>query len=187
MFEVVIKATKPSPDGFNVLCHGDLWTNNFMYSHDEHNNIQKLLMVDYQICHWTSPAIDLLFLLVESPELELKVKEFDTFVHYYHTHLIANLKKLNYTKKAPTLISLQIEILQRASISVMLTTGHMAAVLLDPNSDSNIENMMKDDEVGMSLKKSMYTNPRYVAHMMELLPFFEKKGILDIASHSECN
>lgn len=178
----MIESAKASPNGFNVLCHGDLWTNNFMYSHDNKNTIEELLLVDFQICQWTSPAIDLLFLLVESPQLELKIKEFDSFVHHYHTHLVENLKKLNYTKKPPTLVGLHIDILERAAISVCLTTGHMAVILLDPNSESNIDNMMKDDETGMNLKKSMYTNPRFVAHMEEILPFFEKKGILDIES-----
>lgn len=183
LYEAVIKATEPSQNGFNVLGHGDLWTNNFMYSHDPQNKIENLLIVDYQICQWTSPAIDLLYLLIESTEVTIKVKEFDTFVHYYHTHLIESLKKLKYSKKAPTLLDLQIDILQRSPMAVMLVILHLTSVLLDPSSESNMENFLKDDEAGFNLKKSMYTNSRYIEHMMELLPFFERRGILDVASN----
>lgn len=181
LYGAVLRATEPSQNGFNVLGHGDLWTNNFMYSHDDQNKIKELLIVDYQICQWTSPAIDLLFLLIESPELPIKVKEFETFVYYYHSHLIENLRKLNYSKKVPSLLDLQIDILERSPVAAMLTILHMPSVLLDPSKESNMENFLKDDEAGFNFKKSLYTNPRYFDHMMELLPFFERKGILDIS------
>lgn len=180
MYKAVTKSTTSNPNGFNVLCHGDLWTNNFMYRHNSENKIEDLLIVDYQICQWTSPAIDLFYLIIESAELSIKVKEFDTFVHYYHSHLVENLQKLNYTGEVPTLLELQIDILERSPIALMLVILHLTSVLLDPSSESNMENFLKDDEAGFKLKKSMYTNPRYIDHMMELLPFFEKKGILNI-------
>lgn len=158
-----------------------------MYSHDNENTIEKLLMVDYQLCQWSSPAMDLLFLLIESPRLELKISKFDEFVEFYQKNLVINLKKLGYKKKIPTLIDLEVNILQRAAISMILMTGHMGAILLDPSEESNMENMMSDGENGASFKKAMFTNPRYVAHMMELLPFFEKKGVLDLAANFKKN
>lgn len=154
-----------------------------MYSHDDQNNIQDLLMVDFQLCQWSSPALDLLFLLIESPQLELKVSQFDTFVEYYHQHLIANLKKLGYSKKMPTLFDLEVNILQRYPISMILMTGHMPAILLDPSNESNMENMMNDSEGGANFKKALFTNPRYIRHMMELLPFLEQKGVLDLENN----
>lgn len=153
-----------------------------MYSHDNKNTIEELLMVDFQLCMWSSPAIDLLFLLVESPQLELKVSQFDEFVEFYQNHLVVNLKKLGYKKKMPTLYDLEVNILQRAAISMILMTGHMPLILLDPSKDNNMENVMSDGENGTNLKTAMFTNPRFVAHMMELLPFLDKKGVLDLSA-----
>lgn len=187
LFDAALKATQPNQKGFNVLCHGDLWTNNFMYSHDNQNTIEKVLMVDFQICQWSSPALDLLFLLIESPLLELKVSKFDEFVEFYQNNLVINLKKLGYKKKMPTLFDLEVNILQRAALSMILMTGHMSAILLEPSEESNMENMMDSGEGGTNFKKAMFGNPRYIAHMMELLPFLEKKGVLDIAANFKKN
>lgn len=159
-----------------------------MYSHDDKNNtIDGLLMVDFQICHWTSPAYDLLFLLIESPQLALKVSQFDSFVEFYQNHLVINLKKLGYKKKIPTLFDLEVNILQRASISMNLMTLHMGAILLDPSTESNIENVMSESDEGVNFKKALFTNARYIAHMMELLPFLENKGVLDLESNLKKN
>lgn len=181
IFEEAIKSVKKNPEpGFNVLCHGDLWTNNFMYTHDEENNIEEVLMVDYQTCFWSSPAVDLLYFIIGSPKIEIKVNEFDTLVHHYYTVLVQMLKKLKYQKKIPTLIDLHVDILKRGIFGFMNSFGVMTAILLDPGTDAKMENMMNSDDAALKFKQRMYTNPRFIEHIQKLLPFFEKKGILNI-------
>lgn len=180
IFEDVVKCVKKNPEpGFNVLCHGDLWTNNFMYAHDEQNNIKEVLMVDYQMCFWSSPVVDLLYFIIASPQIDIKINEFDTLIHHYHTHLVHTLKKLNYKKQIPSLIELHIDILKRGVFGLMNCFGIMSAVLLEPGNDCKMENMLNSDDAALKFKQRMFTNPRFIEHLQRLLPFFEKKGILN--------
>lgn len=181
LFAKAVKAVQKNPEpGFNVLCHGDLWTNNFMYTHDEDNNIKEVLLVDYQMCVWSSPAIDLLYFIVGSPTIDIKVNEFDTLVHHYYTILVQTLKKLKYQKKIPSLTDLHVDILRRGIFGLMNCFGVMSVILLEPDNDCKMENMMNSDEAGLKFKQRMFTNPRFFEHMQKLLPFFEKKGILHL-------
>lgn len=71
------------PDEFNVLNHGDCWLSNIMFNHDQ--NTGKLIdtyLVDYQMPKYGTVAIDLLYFLISSPQLELKVNKFDYFIKY---------------------------------------------------------------------------------------------------------
>lgn len=62
----------------NVVCHGDVWRNNLMFSSD------SCILVDYQLLRYTSPGADLaMFLYLNcSPELR-KSFESELIRHYY--------------------------------------------------------------------------------------------------------
>lgn len=45
---------------FNVLNHGDLWTNNLMYKYDEAGNPVDSVLLDFQFGFLGSPALDLI-------------------------------------------------------------------------------------------------------------------------------
>jgi len=54
---------------FNVLNHGDFWSNNMMFSHDSFGNIKDIYMVDFQIPKYGSVAQDLYYFLMTSTKL----------------------------------------------------------------------------------------------------------------------
>lgn len=109
----IMKVGILNPDEFNVLNHGDCWLSNMMFQYDEKTG--KLLdvnLVDYQMPKYGTVAIDLLYFLISSPQLELKVNKFDYFIKYYYDQLIAHLKLLSYTKQLPTLIDIHTSLLK---------------------------------------------------------------------------
>jgi len=101
------------PNEFNVLNHADCWINNMLFHHDkETGKLLELCLVDYQMCKYGTVAIDLLYFLLSSPKLELKLNKFEFFVKQYHDQLIKHLKLLNYTQKLPSLIDIHTSILK---------------------------------------------------------------------------
>ncbi|XP_061395693.1 uncharacterized protein LOC133331310 [Musca vetustissima] len=177
----IIDSEKRSMDDFNVLSHGDCWSNNIMFQHDEHNNIVKTLLVDFQAGRFTSPALDLQYFLLGSTCLENKIKYYDYFISYYHKQLVENLMILGYPKKLPTLRDVHLWMIDFAFMGYTVILKSLPVVLLDPSTtkDINMDNMMGDKKDGGAMQKAMYTGERYCKQMQQLLPWLANKGYFD--------
>lgn len=127
---------------------------------------------------WGSPAIDLHYFIVSSAEKKLKTSEFDTIIQYYHEHLVKTLKQLGYRGHIPTLLELQIDLLQRGFLGVMASISVLPVVVLKECEDADISNMLDEGDTGMNLKRKMYLNPVYVNIIEMLYDYYDKKGIL---------
>lgn len=165
-------------DQFNVLNHGDIWSNNIMFNY-EGNRLQDTCFVDFQMSKYGSPIYDLYYFILSSAGLDIKLESFDYFIKYYHDHLIENLKLLEYTKTFPTLQSLHLKLLDTGFAAVMVAVGLMGTVLLDPTDTANMGNFLSDEEAGNVFRKMIYTNPKYIKAMNDMLPWLDNKGFLD--------
>lgn len=187
---------------FNVLNHGDCWTNNIMFQHDEHGHVKETYFVDFQLTKYGSPSQDLLYFLMSSPKLEIKLDQFDYFVRYYHENLKASLELLKYPNEIPSLRDLHIELLSNGLwgnkffefefehifsvtnfyllTAVYTVTAVMAAVLLDPSDKANLEQLVTESDDTIAFRKQMYLNKRYRSHAEVLLPWLCRKGFLDV-------
>lgn len=177
--ELLIKSEEAFVNEFNVLNHGDLWCNNIMFQYDDAGGIKEVYFVDYQICRWGSPALDLQYFIFSSCNLEIKVKEFDFMIKYYHGQLVKYLKLLHYPGELPTLVDLHIQLLKRGSIGINTSLGIMSVILADPSEDASIESAMQDTDAAMAFKKGLYSNPRFVKAIQTLLPYLDNRGLLD--------
>lgn len=129
---------------------------------------------------WGSPAIDLHYFIVSSAENKLKTSEFDAIIQYYHEHLVETLRLLGYKGHIPTLLELQIDLLQRGFLGVMASISVLPVVVLKDCEDADISNMLDEGDAGMNLKRNMYMNPAYVNIVEMLYDYYDKKGILQL-------
>lgn len=122
MFEKCMKVCEKNSKQFNVLNHGDLWTNNILFLYDSNNRPIDLrfvrfffsrnyliiiylfcLQIDFQFSIFTTPALDLHYFICTSPQQDIEKKHLERLLSYYHEQLVANLKKCNYPNdKIPT-------------------------------------------------------------------------------------
>lgn len=174
------RLTQPSsdPNVFQVLCHGDPWLNNCLFSYNENRKPTDIIFIDYQICLWLSPFYDLLYFFVTSTNHNLKENAFDSLIFCYHEELVKNLKRLKYTKRIPTLRDLHIDLMKNGFFATVLAPRLMAVMLMEPRNDSTIQNVMNDG--ADDLKKAMFSSPAYVKNIEALYTFLEKRGLLDI-------
>lgn len=98
-------------DEFRCLNHGDFHCNNIMFQYDDEGKIKETKFIDLQMSRYCSPAQDLIYILLSSVSIELKISKFDYFIGFYHRQLIENLKLLRYPKTLPTLRSIHVAII----------------------------------------------------------------------------
>uniref|UniRef100_A0A6P4EQT9 Uncharacterized protein LOC108045664 isoform X1 n=1 Tax=Drosophila rhopaloa TaxID=1041015 RepID=A0A6P4EQT9_DRORH len=187
-----IKALKPvvidemfrlgevDPTDFNVLNHGDSWSNNIMFQYDDFGQIKEVYMVDYQVSKYGSVAQDLLYFLISSTKLEDKLSKFDYYIKVYHDNLVEHLKILKYSKPVPSLRDIHKTLFKYGLFAYSVATGVMAAVLVDPTENASFENFVGDSAEGVDFQMQMYNNARYRKHIQAILPWLLNRGALDI-------
>ncbi|XP_073842738.1 uncharacterized protein [Musca autumnalis] len=179
--EAIFKSSEHQhDDDFKVLNHGDAWVNNIMFSYEEATGkILDTYFVDYQMPRYASPAQDLIYFILSSAQYEIKLKEFDFFIAFYHRHLEENLKMLKYPKKIPSLRDIHLMLYRDGIWGYMTVTNVMAAVLCDPSENASLDNFVGDSDAGLAFKRQMYSNARYRKHMEAILPWLLNRGLLD--------
>lgn len=88
---------EPSSEFPNVLCHRDLWHSNLMFKFNENDedNIQRIkfdkpqcaMMVDFQFCRYSPPALDVLQTIFLTTTRENRIEHFNDYLLYYYYQL----------------------------------------------------------------------------------------------------
>lgn len=63
----------------------------------------------------------------------------------------------------------------------MTVVSVLPTCLIDPTEEASMDMMMRTDEIGTAFKHKLYNHPQFVNEMMDLLPFFDQKGLLDFS------
>ncbi|XP_049531383.1 uncharacterized protein LOC125948892 [Anopheles darlingi] len=103
---------KPSASIQNVLIHGDFRIKNMLHQIDENGRHKDTILIDYQACNWTTPAIDLFNLLDIVADQTVKDNHRNELILLYHQQYTDLLKRMGFTGKIPTLLELQLELLR---------------------------------------------------------------------------
>nr|AAZ78604.1 CHKov1 [Drosophila melanogaster]AAZ78608.1 CHKov1 [Drosophila melanogaster]AAZ78622.1 CHKov1 [Drosophila melanogaster]AAZ78636.1 CHKov1 [Drosophila melanogaster] len=179
MIDELFKMCVVDPTEFNVLNHGDSWSNNIMFQYEESGKIKEVYMVDFQVSKYGTVAQDLYYFLISSTKLEDKLSKFDYYVKVYHDNLLEHLKILKYSKPLPSLRDIHKSLYKYGTFAYSVATGVMAAVLVDPTESASFENFVGDSAEGADFQMKMYNNPRYRKHMQAILPWLLNRGALD--------
>lgn len=172
--------TRANPVGFNVFNHGDLWVNNIMFK-DVDGEPQPIL-IDFQLGHWTSPAIDLLYFIFNSCATDIIASEFDFFLEFYHKHLVESMIKLNCQTKTPTFAEITKDVHDKGFFGVMMINESIALMKNDLDEPVELEVLTKRTPESEALKRRIFASKKYVDLLEVLLPFSGKRGFLDVDS-----
>ncbi|XP_065366619.1 uncharacterized protein LOC135959585 [Calliphora vicina] len=168
---------------FKVLNHGDFWSSNIMLNYTSKgaatSDINQIRFVDFQMCKWASPAMDLWELIICSVESNLRIRNFDLFIRIYHTHLLKSLKFLKYEKPMPLLSDLHISMLRHGFWGYFTSFTHLVMILLPSDKEASLLKLMQPSEDGEKFRMKAFTNPLYVRAILDILPFLYRRGILE--------
>ncbi|XP_063976365.1 uncharacterized protein LOC135162126 [Diachasmimorpha longicaudata] len=78
-----------------VFCHGDCWTNNFLFHDQLASNAEPVYLVDFQLMRVGSLALDLVNLLYLCTSAEIRQTQMTSLLRHYHSNLMSALDILN--------------------------------------------------------------------------------------------
>jgi Predicted aminoglycoside phosphotransferase len=117
---------------FSTLTHGELWTNNIMFSYSKDEPV-SVKFLDFQTCRYGSPALDINYFLYTSTTAGVRERHMDDFMRTYYRSLIGTLHQSGLKSK----MNLQ-DI--RREVNSMSVYGFLAAHL-------NLRNMFYDPNI----------------------------------------
>ncbi|KAG8362509.1 uncharacterized LOC105272791 [Fopius arisanus] len=87
-----------TPGPLTVICHGDCWTNNFLFS-DQATDAEPVYLVDFQLIRIGSLALDLVNLLYVCTSAEVRRTQMTSLLRHYHSNLMTALHTLDPDNK----------------------------------------------------------------------------------------
>jgi aminoglycoside phosphotransferase (APT) family kinase protein len=109
--EKIYNHVKTDNDKIQVLNHGDLWTNNMMFTYNG-KTPTNVIFVDYQLSFYSTPGIDLNYFMWTCPSTEVRKNHWaDLIREYYNTFLDAMVTLK--ARKIPSFDDMKAEIQRR--------------------------------------------------------------------------
>lgn len=85
---------------YAVICHGDCWNNNVMFKHDENDTPVDIRLLDWQICRYASPALDLMYFIFTASTSAFRDQHYSDLLNLYHGTLSDFLRQLGSDPEA---------------------------------------------------------------------------------------
>ncbi|XP_058452119.1 uncharacterized protein LOC131430888 [Malaya genurostris] len=94
MFNDMVNLTDANPvERYAVVGHGDCWSNNMMFSYEK-GVPTEVILLDWQICRYVSPTLDILYFLFCCTDGEFRAAHYDEMIRIYYASLRTLLEKL---------------------------------------------------------------------------------------------
>ncbi|XP_055616033.1 uncharacterized protein LOC129762073 [Toxorhynchites rutilus septentrionalis] len=138
--------TQKFDDGFKVLNHGDLWCNNMLFKYNAPSGtVEDVVFVDYQMSFYSSPGIDLNYVISNCPDRETRNRT-DELIEIYYQSLSEILKQIEY-HSIPTLGDVYREI-ERMEFFALVSVVTILPIVMMEKTDSfeaNFESMVNEE------------------------------------------
>lgn len=84
-----------SAEPYAVICHGDMTSNNTMFSKNSQEKPVRIQLIDWQLSWYASPVIDLVIFMFFSTTKQFRDQHYDELLKIYHASLTDLLTRLN--------------------------------------------------------------------------------------------
>ncbi|XP_028893584.1 uncharacterized protein LOC128921344 [Zeugodacus cucurbitae] len=173
--EMFNAASSGKRDGIFVANHGDFHLKNIMVQTNG-GRLTDLMLLDYQISIFGSPAIDLhyAFTMMYSPEM--RRDHYDELLYFYITNFQETLRKTEYKGHIPSHFEIRQELQKYRywGIFIFLTFLIFNYTFIDE--DGDLAAVIENPEA----QKKELENPRYLKELREMLPKFLHNGYFEL-------
>ena len=176
LYSLGTEAIKRRDDQFNVINHGDCWVNNMLFRYENGKPVQHIF-VDFQMCVYTSPAIDLIYFMSTSPAAEVYKNSMDELLNEYQRTLSITMKQLSCKTTPPSVHEIKQYMREREICALMYSVTALPIMLLDKSDAKDIDKLVSADG---SHDNSAYKNPIYRKIIVKRLRKYAESGLLDL-------
>ncbi|XP_011176545.2 uncharacterized protein LOC105208417 [Zeugodacus cucurbitae] len=187
VFEYAVRSFDPKDGHFFTLIHGDIWATNIMLLSETNGEqfdtkkVKDARLIDFQFSNWSSPAVDLHYLINTSFENHLRLHCQDELIQYYHDILTSTLHKLTYGGHIPSLHELCIQLEERRFYAFTSSIVNQPLQISENTADSDLNSLTEVNERSRNFYKVLYSNTKVQSTVKVLLPYFDRKGLLDVS------
>ena len=128
---------------FNVINHGDCWVNNMLFRYDDNGKPIQHIFVDFQLCLYSSPAVDLHYFAATSLSEEVYKHRRGLLLEEYLKTLTSVMKKLGCKTSPPTMDELQRTLKERETYEFISSIVILPMILLDKENVATINELME--------------------------------------------
>ncbi|KAJ0172023.1 hypothetical protein K1T71_011996 [Dendrolimus kikuchii] len=92
-FQMMVELVTPQ-EPLAVICHGDCWTNNFLFRYVD-GEIAEMYLVDFQLVRYASPALDLVYIIYLCMDRQQRSEHQTSLLEYYSDELYGRLLEMS--------------------------------------------------------------------------------------------
>ncbi|XP_011294434.1 uncharacterized protein LOC101893605 [Musca domestica] len=168
-------------NGFRVFNVADLWVDNLMFHiNNETKEPDNVVLLDFQLAYYGSPAMDLNYFLYGSLNENVRKVHLKYIVREYHRIFKETLQKLNYEGDIPSLKDITIEIIKNSLQAVIAATCLTPIIFMEKDGFQNLEHLTSRTEEGDQLRRQNVENMKYRQFLQRTVKEFELSGFLDL-------
>ncbi|XP_050498063.1 uncharacterized protein LOC126879135 [Diabrotica virgifera virgifera] len=93
VYSKIYSGFRKSKKYVNVICNGDVWWKNIMFKWDDNKNPIACYLIDFQMCRYVPPALELLVLTQVCTNIETRQKYLPKLLDEYYNHVKTNLEE----------------------------------------------------------------------------------------------
>ncbi|CAG9827576.1 unnamed protein product [Diabrotica balteata] len=93
VYSKIYSGFRKSKKYVNVICNGDVWWKNMMFKWDGNKNPTACYLIDFQMCRYVPPALELLVLTQVCTNIETRQKYLPKLLDEYYNHVKTNLEQ----------------------------------------------------------------------------------------------
>ncbi|CAH1399897.1 unnamed protein product [Nezara viridula] len=162
---------------FNVLNHGDCWSNNMLFKYDWSNRPIAVRFLDFQVSHYNSPCWDLTYFMFASIEPKLRRAHYDSLLRTYTNSLLSTLQKYHYSGRQPTYEEIAAE-MERIAFFRLALVGVFHPVMTAEGTDAmDLEKVLGSDGSD-GFNEHLYTSDIFKERMGPEFLKLEEQGLI---------
>ncbi|XP_066995829.2 uncharacterized protein [Anabrus simplex] len=176
IYDIFLQSMTAKSGELKTLIHADVWYRNLMFKYSD-TCVTDIKLVDFQLCFYSSPTIDLHHFLSVCPNAEVRDNSIDFLVQVYHSTLLETLDILHCSKYKITLQNLKKDFENHLLYGFIVTALYLPLTMVDP-SQKNLNDLLDQNSSVNNSCEDVMKSSFYERIMKKLLLKCEKLGVI---------